>query len=123
MARLFKLLVVLALVSSLGLHWTLLQSVAWVGMFVSYAQTGTIREALVKTFDGQHPCSLCKDIEQGKKSEKKSDSTIEGKSLDFVDGRQRFVFCPPTAFSLLPCFDDSVPAFSFAPPVPPPRLT
>ena len=122
MVRLCKLLLVLALVSSLGLHWTLLQSVAWVGMFLSYSQTSTLRQALVKTFDGQHPCSLCKRIEQGKKSEKKSDSTIDGKKLDFVDGRQRFAFSPPMAFTLLPRFDDFAPGLPATPPLPPPRL-
>jgi len=121
MVRLSKLLVVVALVSSLGLHWALLQSVAWVGMLVSYSQAGSLRQALVKTFDGNHPCSLCKEIEQGKKSEKKSDSTIEGKPLDLMDGRHEFTFCPPTAFSLLPRSDDFARTFSLAPPVPPPR--
>ena len=64
LGRLFKALVIVALVSSIGLHWVLLQSVAWTSMVVSYAQTGTFREALAKTFDGKHPCPLCKEINQ-----------------------------------------------------------
>jgi hypothetical protein len=36
--RLLKLPVVLALMVSIGLHWALLQSVAWVGMVVRYSR-------------------------------------------------------------------------------------
>lgn len=64
-----RVCVLLALVLSLGLHWTVLQSAAWVGMVVSYAKDSTISEALQKTFDGEHPCPLCKKIEAGVKTE------------------------------------------------------
>jgi hypothetical protein len=57
--------ILLALVLSLGLHWTVLQSAAWVGMVVSYSQDGTVLDALQKTFDGEHPCPLCKLVERG----------------------------------------------------------
>lgn len=57
--------ILLALVLSLGLHWTVLQSAAWVGMIVSYSQDGSLGEALTKTFDGEHPCELCLMIDRG----------------------------------------------------------
>ena len=57
--------ILLALVLSLGLHWTVLQSAAWVSMIVSYSQDGSLREAVVKTFDGEHPCELCRMIDRG----------------------------------------------------------
>jgi hypothetical protein len=120
--RLSKLPLILALVSSLRLHWALLQSVAWVGMLVSYSQTGNFRDALGKTFDGEHPCSLGKQVDYGRKSEKKSALKLEGKQLECVDGRQVFAFSSPTAFTLLPLSDDRAPAFPIAPPLPPPRL-
>jgi hypothetical protein len=66
-------LVVLALTLSLGAHWALLQSVAWVGMMAAYSRDGFIAEALSKTFDGQHPCCLCKMIQQGRAAEKKQE--------------------------------------------------
>ena len=68
--RLTRLLVVLTLTLSLGAHWVLLQSVAWMGMVVHYSQNATVTEALSKTFDGQHPCKLCKFVKEGKQSEK-----------------------------------------------------
>ena len=65
-----KVLVGLALALSLGLHWALLQTVAWTGMLFRYSQQATLAEAIAKTFDGRHPCSLCKVIEQARSSEK-----------------------------------------------------
>jgi hypothetical protein len=61
--------VVAVLMLSLGLHWTVLQSAAWVGMMVSYSRGGGIGEALEKTFDGEHPCLLCKLVEAGAASD------------------------------------------------------
>jgi len=54
------------LILTLGLHWALLQGVAWTGMLISYAQAGSLKEAVVKTFDGEHPCPLCKVIREGR---------------------------------------------------------
>ena len=68
-----KLLVALTLVLSLGLHWGFLQSVAWVGMFVSYSQDASFAEAWIKTFDGRHPCKLCTSIQKGQAEEKKQE--------------------------------------------------
>jgi hypothetical protein len=81
-----RFLVALALVLSLGLHWTALQSAAWLGMIVKYSQDASIEEALEKTFDGEHPCELCKLVEQGTKQqgqdEKKASDAI--KKLDLL---------------------------------------
>ena len=68
-SRLLKLPVVLALMVSIGLHWAFLQSVAWVGMVVSYSQTDSLSIALEKTFDGQHPCRLCHFVKDGQQQE------------------------------------------------------
>lgn len=57
--------ILLALVLSLGLHWTVLQSAAWVGMVVSYSRDGSVLDAFQKTFDGKHPCPLCKLVARG----------------------------------------------------------
>ena len=40
-------------------------------MVMQYSRSCTLKEALVKTFDGQHPCSLCHAVQAGKKSEQK----------------------------------------------------
>jgi hypothetical protein len=59
-----------ALVVSLGLHWAVLQTVAWTGMIVKNSRNSSFTEAVSKTFDGKHPCKLCKAIQQGRAEEK-----------------------------------------------------
>lgn len=71
--RFMRGLVVLALCLSIGLHWVALQSAAWVGMAVTYSmETGSLSQGLSETFDGEHPCPLCKLVEHGTDAEKKS---------------------------------------------------
>lgn len=42
-----------------------LQVTAWSAMLVGYTQsTGSVSEAISKTFDGQHPCSLCDEVKE-----------------------------------------------------------
>lgn len=72
------------LVLSLGLHWALLQSVAWTGMLIRFSAQGSFMDAVAMTFDGEHPCSLCKVVTQGRAGEKqqaqrlaKSDSKLD----------------------------------------------
>ena len=114
-------MVVFALVVSIGAHWAILQSVAWLGMAVSYSQNSSLTEALSKTFDGFHPCKLCKVVQEGKRSEKKQDApkpfnkidliafsatlTLEGPSVDAISFAPMGVAFPPRE----------------SPPTPPPR--
>ena len=115
------MLIALALASSIGLHWTLLQAVAWAGMIVSYSQEAPIGEAVVKTFDGQHPCNLCKQIAKGKQSEKKSDYKFELKKLEFPYAPFAFIFSAPSSFREIRAGADRADVMTDAPPVPPPR--
>jgi hypothetical protein len=68
-----KIATVLMLVLLLGLHWALLQTVAWTGMIVSYSQGTSFQEAIRLTFDGKHPCCLCKAVKQGRSQEKQQE--------------------------------------------------
>jgi hypothetical protein len=123
LAQFGKRFVVLALVLVTGGHWALLQSIAWVGMAVSYSHDSTLKEALVKTFDGQHPCKLCRAVEEGKKSERKQAPQKPIIKLDF--------FCLPASMAIkgpafLPVPTGCAGAISApvqAPPTPPPRST
>ena len=120
-ARLPRLLIALALASSIGLHWTFLQAVAWAGMIVSYSQEAPLGEAVVKTFDGQHPCTLCKQIAKGKRSEKKSDYKFELKKLEFQYASFAFIFRAPSSFWTVCSGNDSSDLLTPAPAIPPPR--
>ncbi len=68
-----KVITALLLVLSLGLHWAALQMVAWTGMLIAYSQESGVREAVAKTFDGQHPCPLCHAIAKGRAEERQQD--------------------------------------------------
>ncbi len=69
--RMAKLLVVAALASSIGLHWAVLQSVAWTAMLADNLRASSLAQAVQQTFDGRHPCSLCKAIAKAKNAERK----------------------------------------------------
>jgi hypothetical protein len=120
--RLPRLAIATALACSLGLHWSFLQSVAWVGMVVNYSQGGAVGEAFVKTFDGKHPCALCKAVAEGKKSEKKSEFPLAGKRFEFSYSATIFVFSAPTHFWEASGLEERADSLNHAPPVPPPKL-
>ena len=120
-SRLPKLALVAALACSLGLHWGFLQSVAWVGMVVSYSRDAPLKEALVKTFDGKHPCALCKQIAQGKRSEKKAEFPPAGKKFEFSYSAAAFVFSAPADYWEVRWPETAFTAVSHPPPTPPPR--
>ena len=67
--RFGQVLMLLVLFAASGGHWMALQSVAWTRMLVSYSRGGQIVAAVTKTFDGRHPCSLCKEIQRAKSTE------------------------------------------------------
>jgi hypothetical protein len=120
LSKISKWAVVFALCVTLGFHWGLLQSVAWVGMIVDYSRQGSIKEAVCKTFDGQHPCPLCKLVRAGKASEKKTEAQQSTRQVDLFAGQTASFVFPP-----LPDSSYSVPppaaSRTEVPPLPPPR--
>ncbi|MGP8217924.1 MAG: hypothetical protein ACLQPI_00570, partial [Limisphaerales bacterium] len=95
--------------------------VAWTTMLADNLRTGSFAEAVTHTFDGKHPCCLCKAIAAGKKSEKKSEFTLQLKKLEFPPSPGNFVFVAPSQFRLLPQADTFADALTQAPPTRPPR--
>ena len=122
LARLSKWLIVLALMLSIGAHWAALQSMAWFGMIVSYSHDSSLTVAIDKTFDGHHPCCLCKAIAAGKKSERKQEASLQKDESKFAPIKESFVLAPPSHFELLSLWENP-PADSLTqkPPLPPPK--
>jgi len=54
-----------------------LQLVAWTTMLHDFSRTGSLSDAVGKTFDGEHLCPLCKKIAKVRASEEKSPSTAK----------------------------------------------
>ena len=90
-------------------------------MVISYSQNASLTEALEKTFDGKHPCQLCKKIADSKRSEKKSDSDLDLKKFEFSFVESLFVFSAPAFLDGQTPANDSALALVQTPPVPPPR--
>jgi len=119
--KLTRSVVVVTLTLSLGLHWTFLQSVAWVGMVLNYSQTAPLKQALVKTFDGKNPCHLCLFVAQAKESEKKETAQKPVTKLEFFLVSHAIKIYPPVVDPLRFAPLNSAPSRSEAPPFPPPR--
>jgi hypothetical protein len=120
--RLPRILIALALATSIGLHWGFLQVVAWTGMVISYSQEGSVTEAVVKTFDGDHPCGLCKQIAKGKRTERKAGYKFELGKLKFPHAPVTFIFCTQPLLWEIGASDQTAELVTHAPPVPPPRI-
>jgi hypothetical protein len=69
--RASQYLLVGTLLVSMGGHLALLQTVAWGNMLVDFSSKGSLTEAMDKTFDGEHPCPLCKAVKKSKSEEDK----------------------------------------------------
>lgn len=60
-----------------GGHWGALQTVAWAGMLWNYTQTdGSLLSGVKKTFDGEHPCTMCDSIKTAKEKEQSKPVTL-----------------------------------------------
>jgi hypothetical protein len=119
--RLPRLLVVLALACSIGLHWTFLQSLAWTNMLVDNLTTASFSAAIQRTFDGQHPCALCKVVAAGKKSEKRTDSNLSFKKFDGLNQAIAIFVFPPASFASIEGWSGFLETLAHTPPTPPPR--
>ncbi len=107
---------------TLGLHWAVLQSVAWTSMLVERTLDQSLEIAVSTTFDGQHPCRLCKVVEAGRSCESTPFETLKLSPLDLSTPQDvETVLFPPRLGS------PSLPWVKMAasrhdrPPIPPPR--
>ena len=79
-ARVFLISCSLAACTVLGSGpWVALQTFAWARMAVDYTvKTGSVRDGLAQTFDGEHPCELCRQIKAGAEDERQRPVKEEG---------------------------------------------
>jgi hypothetical protein len=120
-ARTGHFFLIIALLAATGLHWNVLQSLAWTAMLAENLHTTSLHQALEKTFDGHHPCSLCKLVSAGKAAEKKSDFTLQLKKLEYPPTTEKIVLHAPARFQWLSAPDAFAGSLPQRPPTPPPR--
>lgn len=92
-------------------------------MVVQYSKTTSLSVALENTFDGMHPCKLCKLVQDGKKAERNQDvrqGPVKFELCTHVDGEPRLY--PPDVARVIVHPVDRFQFRSDRPPTPPPRL-
>lgn len=104
-----------------GAHWAALQTVAWTTMLASNLRTQSFSKAVSETFDGEHPCCMCKAIAAAKKAQKNSEATAPILKMEFTPLAGKINLYPPAQFELLPQPDFSAASLFLKPPLPPPR--
>ena len=120
--RLARAVVVVAICLSLGLQWAALQGIAWTGMLIEFSKEGTLVEAVSKTFNGDHPCPLCKAVEKGaQQQDQKGLEKSSLKKLDAVVVQAVRLVPPPGLRVLYPVLETRLVQQCLPPVVEPPR--
>ena len=112
-----------ALFLSTGGHLALLQGVAWATMIRDYSRAGSVTAAVEKTFDGKHPCPLCKKIAAQRSHEENAPVTVkvDKKAEVFIASDVAIIPLPViSTFTYPPHPFVNVPEHLSAPPVPVP---
>jgi hypothetical protein len=60
--RVVRGLLLISVLVSVGTHTVVLQTVAWTKMAVEFSQRSSLQTSLTDTFDGRHPCSICRSL-------------------------------------------------------------
>ncbi len=75
----------------------LVQEVAWAKMLVSYTQERGLKRGVIETFDGNHPCDLCKKAAELRQQEQPQDPAEK----QLPTQRQRLAWAEMVASELL----------------------
>jgi hypothetical protein len=127
-AGISALALILALWLSGG-QFMVLQLTAWSGMIVVRTMESGMKEALSTTFDGEHPCHLCKAIKKAQHEEQSpqtpSPSKVPGMLKIEASLVQDMGFKAWTSLLAELAWRNIIPLKTlceFEPPVPPPRI-
>ena len=93
-------------------------------MLADNLQTGSLTEAVSKTFDGDHPCPMCKAIKQGRADEQKQDQQQVKPSFKLELGPiwQTSIYTVTQPREWVPSTELHSDSNHEGPPKPPPRL-
>ena len=116
-----RLIVILALLASIGGHWALLQSVAWTRMLIERTHADSFATAVQTTLDGEHPCDMCKRITEGKQSEQQPEKSQVKVKMDLLCERRLIAIAPPSEPMIFQSGPTEGTPRAERPPVPPPR--
>ncbi len=81
--RLLRIILVLgAFVHLSGGHYGVLQGIAWATMLVQYSAADGLVEGARKTFDGDHPCEMCRSIASAKQQESQREPSLPATGIE-----------------------------------------
>lgn len=89
-------------------------------MLANNLQSRSLHDAVTMTFDGRHPCPLCKAIAAAKKSEQKDQLALEKQRLEFPPVQESLVLTAPSPIEI-PSQNSFAEAVPQKPLTPPPR--
>jgi hypothetical protein len=115
-------LAIAVLLAATDAYWGALQSMAWTTMLVNNLHRGSVTEAVEHTFDGRHPCCLCKHIAAARNSQKRSEIPPPAQKREFPPPTLRWLSFTPTRFLRMPAGDTFADSLPLTPPTPPPRI-
>lgn len=90
-------------------------------MLVGNLSDSSLTEALERTFDGKHPCSLCRAIAEGKKTERNSDRLVLLKKFEGLNQSAGILLPAAPSFARIEAANAGFETRPLAPPTPPPR--
>jgi len=117
-----RTIAVVALCLAVGLHWLTLQSAAWTAMMFRNVTQVSFCQAVKRTFDGAHPCSLCHIVNKGKASDQKRDAQTSSAKIDLVCVSRLIRLSPDSESIRYATSQIEISETGQSPPVPPPRL-
>ena len=117
-----KCFTVAVLILWVGGHWAFVQALAWASMTVTFSQQTSVSQALRWTFDGAHPCHLCKFVDEGRQSEskKQQESGFVPIKIEFVSQLTQPILWDPVPQPISAPLRSFYASVSSPPPVPPP---
>lgn len=119
--RPWKSLLAFALILLMGFNLAVLQTAAWAGMLATNLRRLSVSDAVARTFDGRHPCPLCKAIAAQQKSEKKSELSPSPLKMEYVSTAETSVLLFPAFVPPAPLAAVGAKSLFPRPPTPPPR--
>lgn len=92
-------------------------------MIVSYSKNGDVPTAISETFDGKHPCPLCRAVQDGRKQEEKKAPTLQLElKKDFTVRSFLFEVVRDFSWRQYPQFYRTLLGITLEPLIPPPRI-
>ena len=97
--RLANTISITVLAFTLGLHWVMLQSFAWLSMTISYTGETSVYASVKKALDSETTCVLCHVVDASQKAEQDDPAIIVAQELEGLSpGLHPIVSLPGTFY-------------------------